>query len=211
MHSKKLAEIISIILGPHFWLPLLLVVFFTKTQLTSEQIKILLPTMLIFQVIVPISYIFIALKLKKVSAWDLPIKEERYFILSLMFISYLITLLMTYVYGNLLIFHLNLILFILLTITSFITYFWKISIHAILNTFGAIFINFLFNWQFPIIYLVIPIIIWARYKLGRHDFKQLLAGIILGIFVVWEAFCILIISNYHLNPFGGARLLNGSP
>lgn len=140
--------------------------------------------MLIFQFVVPFVYIYIALKLGIVSAWDLPKRQERYILLIVYFVSSLISLALVKIIGNEFLFNLNLIFLALTVSISLITIFWKISIHTSVNTAGAILLNFLFGWQLPWLYLIIPIVFWSRYKLKRHTFMQLLAGITLSATVV---------------------------
>lgn len=180
MKSEKIAGIVSILLGPHIWLPVLLVASLFRSGLTSSQLYILFPSLIIFQILIPIAYIHIALRLGKVSAWDLPKKEERYLFLGISFASYLISVLVIYFFGNQLLLSLSLIILVLLTVLAIITYFWKISLHTSMNTGGAILLDFLFNWQIPWVFLMIPIIFWSRLLLKRHNFAQLIAGIIVS-------------------------------
>lgn len=188
MNSNKLAHFMSIVLGPHVWFLVLLIVLLTKTGLTSGQMWTLLPVSLIFQILVPMIYLQWYLKSRKITAWDLPKREDRFLPLAATFVSYLISLVLIYIYGNQLIFNLNVIFLLLIATVSLITVFWKISLHTALNTAGALFINFLFGWQLPILYLLIPVIAWARYKLGRHNIKQLLAGTAVSGLIILVAF-----------------------
>lgn len=57
-------------------------------------------------------------------------------------------------------------------IISVVTSFWKISLHTSMNTVGSILLNLLFGWNLPVIYLVVPIVLWARITLKRHTFIQ---------------------------------------
>lgn len=186
--KKKLAEILSVLLGPQSWLPILLIAFLFKTGLTTQQKLILFPMILILQVIIPLLYLYMAPKLRWAEAWDLPNQEERFPFFVLILVANLISLITIYFLGTKLLFFLVSLLFTLMIITMIITYFWKLSLHISLNTFGAIMVNFLFGWEFPIIYLSIPIIFWARLTLGRHSIFQLIAPIILNIVFIFSAF-----------------------
>lgn len=180
MNWEKIAKFLSIILGLHFWFPALLIIGLIKSNLPDAKIAILFPALFLLQIIIPIAYIHIALHFKKVSNWDLPKKEERIFFLSMSMIAYLISMIIIYFLGNQFLFNLGLIVFTILTVMVITTYFWQISLHTALNTAGSIIINFLFNWSAPWLYLSIPIIFWARFKLKRHNPAQLFAGIILS-------------------------------
>lgn len=180
MNWEKIAKLLSVILGLHFWFPAFLIIGLLKSGLSSSKISILFPILFLLQIIIPIAYIHIALHFKKVSNWDLPKKEERIFFLSMSMIAYLISMIIIYFLGNQFLFNLGLIVFTILTVMVITTYFWQISLHTGLNTTGAIIVNFLFNWSVPWLYLSIPIIFWARFKLKRHDITQLMAGMILS-------------------------------
>lgn len=178
MTSEKFAKILSIVLGPLFWFPILILTTVFNVGLERDQINILLPSLLLLQLVVPAIYIYLALKFKKASAWDLPNRQERYPFIIVVLISYFLSIILTHNFGNTLLFNLNLIIFALTAIMFFTTLFWKISFHTGLNTGGSILINFLFDGKFPLIFLTIPVVFWARYKLKRHSFAQLVAGII---------------------------------
>jgi len=175
--KKVVAKAISVVLGPHVWLPTLLLVFIFRTGLDSYQIKILFPSIFILLVFVPIAYLYLAPKLKWAKAWDLPERKERIPFFIVVTICTLLSALLVYYFGNQLLFTLISILFILMLVNFFITYFWKISLHAGLNTAGSILVNFLFGWQLPVLYITIPVIFWARVFLSKHTKNQLLAGI----------------------------------
>src|SRR5258708_411972 len=85
-------------------------------------------------------------------------------------------LIFIYFYGNKLLFDLNLITILILVVVGVITRFWKISFHASLITGTVILTNFLFNWSLPFLYLLIPVVLWARFVLKHHNLNQLLAG-----------------------------------
>ncbi len=170
----------SVVLGLHFWFPVFLIIGLLKSNLSSFQIYILFPLLFLLQIFIPIAYIHISLHFKKVSAWDLPKKEERIFFLSMSMIAYLISMVIIYYFGNQFLFNLGLIFFMILTVMVVTTYFWQISLHTALNTVGSIIVNFLFNWSVLWLFLSIPIIFWARFKLKRHNVRQLLAGVILS-------------------------------
>lgn len=180
MTQVNLAKILSIILGPQVWLPTLLIILLLRANLSFNQLIILAPVLLFFQFLIPLAYLYVAKRLGKEVAWDLPRRKDRFLFLGVCILSYQIALIVIYFYGNSFLFNFSLIPLFLLLILSAITLFWKISLHSSLNTTGAILLNFLFGWNLPWLYLTIPIIFWARIKLKRHTFIQLLAGVIVS-------------------------------
>jgi membrane-associated phospholipid phosphatase len=180
MIAKKLAGILSIILGPQLWLPVLLVLIVTQSGLNRSQIIILLPTLALLQIIVPTGFVLGQLRSNKVTAWDLPKREERYAFLWVSVTSYLISLLAIAIFGNRFLLNLTYVSLLILVVCAVITTYWKISLHASLNAAGSVLVNFLFGWQLPWLYVTIPLVIWARLTLQRHTWAQLVAGALLG-------------------------------
>lgn len=179
-NSQKTAHFLSIILGPHTWLPVFLGLFLFKSGLNADQLKILFPIMLIFQVATPLLYLFIAPKVGLATSWDLPVKRERRLFMVITFLSTLVSLWFVFKFGNRLVIDLNIILFVLLMSIFGVTTVWKISYHAAVNTFGTLLVNFLYGWQFSWLYLLIPLVYWGRLTLKRHTHAQLLAGILVS-------------------------------
>ena len=177
MNSQKIAKLLSIILGPHVWLLVFLSLFVFKSGLSSAQLTILFPIMAIFQVIVPLAYLYIAPRVGLATSWDLPHKKEHRLFILITLISNLIALFFIFKFGNKLVIDLNLIFLVMMAVIFGLTPFWKVSHHAAVNTFGTLLTNFLFGWQLPWLYILIPTIYWARLILKRHTHLQLLAGI----------------------------------
>ncbi len=184
MFSEKIARFISVLLGPHVWLPLLFILIIFKSGLTSTQAKVILPSILLLQVVLPLTYMIIAPRLGWVSKWDMELKEERKPFFLFLLVLTLVNLTIIYFFGNNFLFDLNIIFIVLLLVLFGITKYWKISLHLSLNTASLILINFLFSWQFPFLYLIIPIIFWARLKLKKHTVNQLSAGVIITAIVI---------------------------
>lgn len=153
----KSAKIISIALGPFVWFPLLIALSIFKTGLSKNQQQILFPLLLLFLIILPLSFFYFMIKSKRV---------------------------------NDLFFNLFLTFFMLALISTAITHFWKISLHAAINTAGTILINFLFDWNLPFLYLLIPVVFWSRYVLKHHTATQLFFGsVVSGAFVLLAFYC----------------------
>lgn len=181
MLKEKVAKAISIIFSPQVWLPVLLVTILLKSGLTAEQLRTLFPVLFIFQIAVPVAAVFIGVRLKIITAWDIPNKEERYFFFLIIFASYAISGILIYFLGNQLLLHLILILLALILLLATYTYcFGKISLHTAINTVAVLLVNFLFEWSLPLLYLLVPIVYWARFVLKKHSLGQLGAGVLVG-------------------------------
>lgn len=184
MSSVKIAELISEIIGPHLWMPILLLLLVFHTGLSLDQLAVLLPSLAILLIVIPFTYLHVALRLGWVSKWDLPKKEERRPIMMIFLVCSLISLVLAKRFGTEMFFDLFILVLITGFIASVITVFWKISIHMVLDTTGVLITNFLLGWHFWPLFLLIPVVAWARLKLKRHTPAQIAAGIILssGIF-----------------------------
>jgi len=180
---KTLAQILSVILGPQVWLPLIFILVIMHTEYSLRNWQIVLPLLFVLQIVVPLAVPYIAYKLGKISDWDIPERKDRPKFLVVSIISWVLSLFIIYYLGNKLLFDLNITMFLLLLVLSVIMLFWKISIHASLNTVGALLINFLYGWQLPILYLSIPLVVWARLILKRHTWGQLSAGVIVSTLI----------------------------
>lgn len=193
MSKDHLAKLVSILLGPHVWLPIIAIIMFTQTGLSSQQVWFLFPSIVFLEVIIPMIYIFLAPKLHWATAWDLPKRQERYPFLAIYTVTTIISLALIYYYGNPILFQLMLLAFALIITLSLITLFWKISLHATLNTVGSIAVIYAFGINYSFILLTIPAIFWSRLTLKRHTFSQLLFGVItsavlslIGLFLIQE-------------------------
>ncbi len=177
--QKKLAKIISIVLGP-VWLPVVLVLILYNSDLSKYQISILFPSLLILMVLIPISYLIIGPRFGWISSWEMKLVKERSPFLKMVLINTLLSLIIIYFWGNTLLLKLSITLLFLLLFILIISKFWKISIHTSLTTVCVILLNFIFNWDLLYLFFTIPIVYWARLHLKRHTNLQLLAGVVLA-------------------------------
>ena len=184
MNLEKLARFLSLFLGPPVWFSILIVAALFKSGISNQNLNILLGSLFILLIIIPIGYIYVAVTMGKVTAWDLPKRQERYKFLVLIGINSLISIILIYFLGNQFLFNLGLILILLLLIISLITLFWKISFHSSMGVTGVILLNFLFGWKLYFLYLAILLIFWSRLKLKRHNLYQLSAGVLVSGFII---------------------------
>lgn len=189
--GTRLASMVSMILGPHVWLPVLFILIILKSSLSPDQLKIIFPTVLLLQVIVPISYLLFAPRLGWIKGWEMKDKKERKPFMYLMVALGLVSLAVIYFFGNQFVFRLSLVWLVLLVTLLLITRVWKISLHMALIVASTIVVNFLFDWKLPVLYLMIPVLFWARLKLKRHSVKQLLAGTVVTAFILIGGFALL--------------------
>lgn len=133
------------------------------------------------QIGIPTSLIIIDIR-KGLIDIDITKREKRIKYLITATISTIIATIMIYLFQYEKLFIININLVFIALIFSFITFFWKISGHALVFVIS---ISLLANIIHPMIYLLgailLPIVCIARYKQKKHTISQLTAGSILGI------------------------------
>lgn len=179
-----LAQIISKIFGPEGALPLYLIGFLVlRGGLTQEQIIHLVPMLLFFDWLTPLISLVILIKLGKVSDLDVSKRTERPVILLIILASTAAATLFSFFWGNQLVFHLYFLQTILTFVLTLISFFYKISLHTALNTFLFLVVNYLYNWKFAWVLILLIPIAWARWQLKKHTLPQLVLGMIIGLVI----------------------------
>lgn len=186
--KQKLATIISHLFDPAVTFPFLLVVMVLKSGLNIFQTKHLLIALFVVDLLIPGIYFFFALYKHWISDWEMSKREERLVPYGLTLVCWLIGLILVHVWGNDFLLNLGLAFYLVALLGSVITLFWKISVHAVANTALALVLNFLFGWRVPWLYLIIPLVCWARWEKKKHTVAQLVAGFLLSLVVVLSTF-----------------------
>lgn len=182
MILNRFAFLVSRIFDFYFWSPVMLLVTIFNTGLAGEQIKVLLPVILGLDVILPILLFFLALKRGNISDIDVTLRKERYKLFGGMTFILAISVLISFIFANNLFFVLSLISLLVALTLYLITLRYKISGHMIMNTGSILIINYLFNWEFLWLFLILPIVGFSRIYLKKHTLIQVLTGATIGFF-----------------------------
>jgi membrane-associated phospholipid phosphatase len=182
--STKLASLLSVILSPQVWLLLMFLLFMVNREISFKNSEITVPLVFLLQIVIPLLGPYLAYKKGVIKDLDVPNRKDRVKFLLIASICWLISIFITYFYGSYTIFKMTLLSFILISIFLVITRFWKISIHVGVNTTAILFINYLYNWQFLFLFILIPIVAWSRYKLKVHTLSQVIAGFLVTFLVI---------------------------
>jgi membrane-associated phospholipid phosphatase len=125
---------------------------------------------------VPVALIFFAMKKKIVSNYDLSDRRERPKVLGVLLALEIINLLIlrSMVSAQ----ALAPLLVILLTLIGFtiITFWWKISGHALAAALATGFIVSWYGWAWWPVLLIVPIVGWSRVIRKNHTTLQVIAG-----------------------------------
>lgn len=182
---KKIAQIISRLFDPIIEGPFLI---WLTTQLVETDLawkKVFLIS-LFFIYLLPLVFFLLSLKRGWISDLDTTKRKERYGIYSFTLFSIVICLLVFYFLNEKMIFFFYLKLFLPVFIFFLITFFWKISGHALMNSLFILLLYFYSN-ESSILYWGIFLIIlvgWSRVFLKKHTWVQVIAGSLLPLLII---------------------------
>lgn len=182
-HLKRdhIAKWTSRALDPSVWWPIVLVAMIFNTGLSAHQVKLLLPIMLCVELALPVIFLIWSLKTKRISDWEMTRIEERRDFFLFVVLVHAISLVLLAALANEELFNLRLILYIIEVFGTYITFFWKISAHAAVNTTGVLILVHLFGWWLWPLFLLVPVVAWSRWEQEKHTPLQLLGGTFLTL------------------------------
>ncbi len=185
--KEKIAALVTFVFDPTVTLPLFLSVLIFKTGLTPAQIKVILPLVLLTCIILPGLLWFFSLKERWISDWEMTKRRERFNLYSIFCVFWFLGVLIAYVFGTGLLTNLYLIFALAFFAATMVTWFWKISLHMLIDTTIISILEFIFG-GFWYLYFLLPIIAWSRYVRHKHTPAQLLGGFSLAMAIVYGSF-----------------------
>ncbi len=179
--QARIALCISVFFSP-FIVPIVTAVFVVKKHASSShEVYLWVAVIAVFVTILPILSVLLLFRLSKVSNIHLHDKDERLLPLCITCLSMVLGAIVLYNIGAswkivwvCLAFIVNSVVF------SIITPFWKISFHTSVATGCILVLVLLLNVKLVWLFLVIPIITWARIYRKRHTLLQTLAGTVVA-------------------------------
>ena len=180
------ARAISIVSSPMIiiGLSLFYIVFHFAPDVTSGLWWFALSVSLIG--VAPAAYIWFALRAGHIKDLRLSRRQDRFGPFMVTCFGMVVTVLVFYKLGiptQIIVFIMSGLLILL--IASFITLFWKISIHALAITMIVMTINILSGFAFWYLFVLPPFVMWSRVETKRHTVAQVLAGMLLSTVVVY--------------------------
>ncbi|MCG9129482.1 hypothetical protein JT359_17985 [Candidatus Poribacteria bacterium] len=172
----------SVIFSP-FIVPIVTaVIIIQKYAMTSQDVFLWLGIVTLFVTVLPILGIALLVRFSKVGNLHLHAKEERLIPLCFVVLSLIFGTIILYKVGATHKIILACLAYIANSIVfSAITPLWKISFHTSVTTGCIMVLVFLVNTSFIWLFLLIPLIAWARIYRERHTFLQTAVGTILAI------------------------------
>lgn len=183
MNKAKIARIISEISNGFLTMILtpLLAIGFSSLNM---KLRIIYSSTYLLATILP--YLILK-KLGKASDYEFTNRKERppYFITLSILFAILFLILKTYGISTLT--NVSLALFVVASIITAVTFFWKISGHMTYSTLLFMTLGYIFSPYYLLLFLFSPFIAWSRIVLKKHTLGQVIAGTI-----VTATICILI-------------------
>lgn len=188
---NKLAYWISLIFGNPVFV-LIIYLLLNATGLSTRDHVLFSYIFWTLQVLIPGGFLFWALRTGRIKDIDITRREERFELLSIIFVGNTLSLAAIWLYGPMHLFHLFSGVYLVFVAVYLITFFWKISLHMTLNTMMVVLLIVLLGKAYWISAGLLPIVAWSRYQLHKHTPMQLIAGtavpacILLGIYSYLE-------------------------
>ena len=172
----------SIVFSP-FIVPIVTsVIVIHNYAMTVQDVLLWLGIVTLFVTVLPIVGIVLLVRFSKVGNLHLPAKEERLIPLCFIVLSMITGTIILYKVGATYKIILACIAYIVNGIIfSAITPLWKISFHTSVTTGCIMVLVFLVNTSFIWLFLLIPLIAWARIYREKHTFLQTAVGTLLAI------------------------------
>lgn len=175
----SLAKLISRVFDPVWEIPIaigLAVLFAIQEGLRWRFLGLLL----FVDAIVPCVFFLIMLWHRQIKSWDMRDRRERVPLYFFTMLCHLGGIWLAREIGKVELAQILTVFWILGLIFSVVTYFWKISIHAGVNSVLVIFVNMMTDWKYWYLLGIIPLVGWARVYGKHHHWGQFAAGTVLG-------------------------------
>jgi putative transposase len=173
-------------------------VFVFRVQVELEWLLILV----IGNLVLPVGHLAYRYYLNRISDLDITHRHERiswYTGMALFWVGTLITIVLFFPSIPRLIMIYQFWLAVFGVLNAFVTYYWKISAHAMLSTGLTLWLFLLWNfWFLLLLFTFVPLICWARFRTKKHTVMQLVAGVfsmLILIPLIWLLKDVMILAN----------------
>lgn len=178
------ANIVSRVLDPVVEIPLALVIAVWWAVENGFRWRFLV-LLLMVDALLPFLYFVHMLRRGEVKSWDIRDRKERIPLYLFTLVVHFIGLFLAFVLGKESLLMVLLIFYVVAIVFMVITIFWKISLHAGVNSLLITFVNMITGWRYVWLYILVILVGWARVKDGHHNWSQVIAGAVLAGVMVW--------------------------
>ncbi len=194
MALRRLAIIISRVFGPLSSIPLVLVYLCVfETGLTTDVRSTVAVMLLLGLYLLPLAIALFFVYSRRVSDVDITERKERVSLLSIIVILQWLILFYVFIMPVTLLFK-DVLLFSVLSFTAItvLTFFDKVSLHISGVTTLLVVVVQLLGWQCAISFVLILIVAWARFYLGKHNMLQMLIGLLVPILLFLTEYLVML-------------------
>lgn len=177
----RLAWCVSVVFSP-FLVPIATAIGVVQKHAAPEDLLRWLGIVVLFVTVLPALSIAVMVRFSKVSDLHLKNREERFLPLCCTLVSMIVGTFLLYQLGAAreivwagVAYVINSVIFFAITLT------WKISFHSSVATGCVTVLVMLVNPQFGWLFLLIPVIAWARVYRKRHTLLQTVVGAVIAV------------------------------
>ena len=180
----SLAWFVSRVFDPVIEIPLLLsaaVLFAIRNGMRYRYLVFLL----LIDALAPAAYFLWGLLTKKISDWDMTDKKQRRGIYVFTVVVHLFGVVYAFMLGKEELAEILFVFWLVALLFALVTLFWKVSVHAGVNGAAVAFFNHFWSWNnFWWLVPILLIVLWARVKVHKHTWGQVLIGASSALLVV---------------------------
>lgn len=177
---RQFSKIVTNVFQYYTWVPIFIIAAVSQAGLRTEHNKTTIIILHLVDVLAPILVYIFLLNGGRIKDANLIKREDRPQLFAITTSLVFFATVISYFLGSLLFFQLHLIVFIFMLTMTVITMFFKISAHMFINTFFVFILNYLYDWQLLWLFLIVPIVAFARLNLKAHTRVEVILGTIVG-------------------------------
>ena len=188
--NRQFATVISRIFDPFVMLVALLLLALMKSSLTGvAQVRALLLTSLLM-IGLPASLLYIAIKKKIVSNWDISNRMQRPRVLIAVLVLEVVNVFLLRGIIDPFLFRMFLFISVIMTGFTAVTFYWKISGHTCMSALATGLAVLWYGWSWWPFFLIVPLLGWARVYRHDHTVAQAVVGAVYawGLIALFHGF-----------------------
>lgn len=177
---KTFSKIVTNVFQYYTWVPIFIIAAVSQAGLRTEHFKSTIIILHLVDVLAPIAVYIFLLNGGRIKDANLIKREDRPQLFGITTFLIFIATIISYRLGSPLFFQLHLVVFIFMLTLTVITMFFKISAHMFINTFFIFLLNYLYEWKLLWLFLIVPVVAFARLNLKAHTRVEVVLGTIVG-------------------------------
>jgi hypothetical protein len=189
--KKALATLISRVFDPIIEVPLILMGTASLAYLNGFRYRFLTLLFVLDALIPGLMFLYLWGKKKHFKDWDFVKKEERLPLFLTAVIAQGVGVMVAYLIDRHPLAEILLSFWVLAGVFLLITLVWKISVHCGVNATMATVIFWMGGVKYWWVFLIIPVVAWARVSAKKHTLAQAVAGGIVPPILLYSLFFLL--------------------